>query len=163
MLDVFTVAFFGHRYIDYYRPVEEQVSKIIRTLIKEHEYVDFLVGRDGEFDQIVASEVRKIKHEVYNGNSSLIWVMPYVNAEYIQNKESFESYYDEVEICSESYSAYPKAAIQKRNRSMVDRSDLVFFYVTHPSGGAYQTMRYARRIGKKIINIADIIDGIIQL
>ena len=156
MLDIFTVAFFGRRYIDYDRPVEEQVSKIIRTLIKEHEYVDFLVGRDGEFDQIVASEVRKIKHEVYNGNSSLIWVMPYVKAEYIQNKESFESYYDEVEICPESCRAHPKAAIQIRNRSMVDRSDLIVCYVTHNSGGAYQTMKYAESIQKRVENIASL-------
>ena len=65
--------------------------------------------------------------------------------------------YDEVEICSESDGSHPKAAYQIRNRCMVDRSDLVIFYVTHNSGGAYQTMQYAKSIGKTIINIADLL------
>ena len=38
---------------------------------------------------------------------------------------------------------------------MVDRSDLVVFYVEHNSGGAYQTMRYAQEKEKRIINLAE--------
>jgi hypothetical protein len=157
MFDIFTVSFFGHRSIDRYREVEQEVSRIVRSLIRDHEYVDFLVGRDGDFDQIVTAEVRRIKRDVYDANSSLIWVMPYDKAEYKQNRESFDAYYDEVETCPESDGAYPKAAIQIRNRSMVDRSDLVAFYVTRQSGGAYQTMKYAESIGKVILNIASLI------
>jgi len=151
------VSFFGHRTVEDYRKVERQVSMMARSLIQEHEYVDFLVGRDGDFDQIVSSEVRRIKQEVFDANSSLILVLPYDRAEYTQNKESFESYYDEVEICPESDGSFPKAAIQIRNRSMVDRSDLVVFYVVHRSGGAFQTMKYAKSIGKEILNIASLI------
>lgn len=157
MFDIFTVSFFGHRSIDRYREVEQEVSRIVRSLIRDHEYVDFLVGRDGDFDQIVTAEVRRIKRDVYDANSSLIWVMPYDKAEYKQNRESFDAYYDEVETCPESDGAYPKAAIQIRNRSMVDRSDLVVFYVTHQSGGAFQTMKYAESIGKDMLNIASLI------
>lgn len=131
------------------------MSDLVRSLIREHDYVDFLVGRDGDFDQIVSSEIRRVKREEYKPNCSLIWVMPYVKAEYMQNQASFESYYDEVEICSESCRVHPKAAIQKRNRSMVDRSDLVVCYVTHNSGGAFQTMRYAECNGKALINISN--------
>lgn len=36
-----------------------------------------------------------------------------------------------------------KAAHQSRNRNMVDRSDLVVFYVEHEYGGTWQTMKYA--------------------
>lgn len=77
MLEVFTVSFFGHRTIENYREVEQQVSLIVRSLIQEHEYVEFLVGRDGDFDQIVSSEVRRVKQEVFDANSSLILVLPY--------------------------------------------------------------------------------------
>ena len=48
-----------------------------------------------------------------------------------------------------------KRAYQIRNRQMVDRSDLVVFYVEHNSGGAYQTMRYAQERGKQIVNLAE--------
>lgn len=156
MLDIFTVSFFGHREIDHYREVEGQVESLVLKLIEEKDYVDFLVGRNGEFDQIAATIVRRTK-DYYRGKSSLIWVMPYEMAEYRENKKAYDQYYDEVETCAESSGTYPKAAYQIRNRSMVDRSDLVFFYVTHHSGGAYQTMQYAKSIGKTIINIADLL------
>ena len=53
MLEIYTVAFFGHRYIDDILKVEEQLEDYIRKLLQEHEYVDFLVGRNGDFDQCV--------------------------------------------------------------------------------------------------------------
>ena len=43
MLEIFTVAFFGHRYIDNPFKVEELLEEQIRRLIDEKEYVDFLV------------------------------------------------------------------------------------------------------------------------
>ena len=39
---------------------------------------------------------------------------------------------------------------------MVDRSDLVVFNVEHESGGAFQTMKYARTQEKEIIYLADL-------
>lgn len=41
MLDIYTVAFFGHRYIDNLFKVEELLEEQIRKLINEKEYVDF--------------------------------------------------------------------------------------------------------------------------
>jgi len=38
---------------------------------------------------------------------------------------------------------------------MVDRSDLIVFYVERNSGGAYQTLRYAEKQEKAYINISD--------
>lgn len=152
-MEIYTVSFFGHRYIDNFYTVEQKVEEIIRKLIQEHEYVDFLVGRDGDFDQIVSSTIKRIKRDVCDCNSSLIWVMPYPKAEYSNNKENFEEYYDEIEVCYESCKAHPKSAIQIRNKYMVNRSDLVIFYVETTSGGAYQTMKYAERNGKKITKL----------
>lgn len=156
MLDIFTVSFFGHREVDHFRDVEKQMELLLFKLIEEKEYVDFLVGRNGDFDQIAASAVRRAK-EYFPAKSSLIWVMPYKMAEYRENMKAYDQYYDEVEICSESDGSHPKAAYQIRNRSMVDRSDLVIFYVTHTHGGAFQTMQYAKSIGKSCINISDLL------
>lgn len=46
-----------------------------------------------------------------------------------------------------------KAAIQKRNRWMVDQSDFVLSGIYRDFGGAYQTIRYAKRIGKTVIDL----------
>ena len=155
MLDTYTVTFTGHRCIDNILQVEMRLEQIIRELIQDHEYVEVLVGRDGEFDQIVSSTVIRMKKRSGNNNCALVWVMPYLNAEYENNTESFDNYYDEIEICEESSMAHPKSAFQIRNRSMVDRSDLVIFCVEHESGGAYQTLQYAQKQEKKIVNLAE--------
>lgn len=155
MLDTYTVTFIGHRYIDNMFRIESRLEDIIRDLIQEHEYVEFLVGRDGEFDQIVSSTVLRVKRQVGNKNSALVWVMPYPRAEYENNAESFDNYYDEIEVCEESSRAHFKGAIQIRNRHMVDRASLLICYVEHESGGAYQTLQYAKKQEKKIINLAE--------
>ena len=77
----------------------------------------------------------------------------YNSSDYIKNQKSYDSYYDSVEVCVQSANAHPKSAIQIRNRSMVDRSDLCVFCVTHKSGGAYQTLRYAEKADANIINL----------
>lgn len=158
MLDIFTVTFIGHRYIDRFSFIEEKVEELVRELITTKEYVDFLVGRDGEFDQIVSSTVLRVKRNVFDANSTLTWVMPYETAEYRDNEESFHEYYDEVEICAESAMGHFKGAIQKRNRHMVDRADLLICFVEKEEGGAYQTMQYALKSGKKVINIFDMME-----
>ncbi len=153
MLDIFTVSFFGHRQIDEARQVVEQLDELVRRFIREKEYVDFLVGRNGEFDQYAASAGRLAKKDIDDANSSLILVLPYMTAEYANNKESFEKYYDEVEIFS---SGHFKSAFQTRNRSMVDRSDLVVLCIDRSEGGAYQTARYTKSAGKDYLNIGSL-------
>lgn len=76
-------------------------------------------------------------------------------AEYRDNEKEYLNYYDEVEVCAESSEAHSKFAIQVRNRSIVDRSDLMICYIQHKSGGAYATIHYAEKQGKKIVNLAD--------
>lgn len=153
MLEIFTVAFFGHRYIDDILKVEELLEEQIRKLIKEKEYVDFLVGRNGEFDQCVSSSVLRVRKRHRDDNSALVLVLPYPTAEYLNNESSFHDYYTNVEISCAAAKAHPKAAIQIRNREMVDMADLVICYVEHPEGGAYKTMKYALKHGKPVINL----------
>lgn len=96
-----------------------------------------------------------MKRAIRDDNSSLTWVLPYPTAELENNHEDYENYYDNIEICEESCNANFKGAIQMRNKSMVDRADLVVCFIDHSSGGAYQTVKYAEKQNKKIINIAD--------
>lgn len=153
MFSVYTVCFFGHRYIDDFRTVGQRIEWLLDKLLNEHEYIEFLVGRDGEFDQLVTAAIFRCKKRLDSANCSVTWVMPYLKSDYIKNRESYDNYYDFVEVCDQSAKAHPKSAIQIRNRSVVERSDLCVFCVTHKSGGAYQTLRYAKKSSSNIVNL----------
>lgn len=153
-MEQYTAAFFGHRYIDDITFLEERMDKIIKALMYEKPFVTFLVGRNGEFDQIASSAVLRCRRRYCDDNTSLVLVLPYVTAELRNNQESFDAYYDHIEVSHAASQAHPKSAIQIRNREMVDRADLILCYVTQERGGAFQTIRYAKQQGKKIINLA---------
>ena len=161
-MNIYTVSFFGHRHLSDQFAIEGRLDAILRDLINSKEYVEFLVGRDGDFDQLVSSAIIRAKEKYAYGNVSHILVLPYERADYRDNKECFEQYYDEVQICAESQDAYPKAAIGIRNRAMVDRSDMVICYVKHRSGGAFAAVSYAEKQRKMIINLVECgdIDGL---
>ncbi len=154
-MDIYTVSFFGHREVERALEIESRLDQLLHYLITQKQYIEFLVGRDGEFDLLAASAIRRAVKQYGYGNTSLILVLPYMKAEYRDNEQSYISYYDEVEICSESSDAHYKSAIQVRNRCMVDRSDLVVCCIQHKSGGAYKTMQYAKKQGKQVRNLAD--------
>ncbi len=158
MLNIFTVAFFGHRYVDNIIKIENLLEEQIRKLIDENEYVDFLVGRNGDFDQCVSSSVLRVRKKYRDDNSSLVLVLPYPTAEYLNNEEYYHDYYTDVEISQVASVAHPKSAIQIRNREMVDRADLIICCIEHEKGGAWQTVQYAMKQGKTVINLADEID-----
>ena len=154
-MDIYTVSFFGHREVERAAEIESKLNKLLHYLITQKEYVEFLIGRDGEFDLLTVSSIRRAVKQYGYGNTSIILVLPYMKAEYRDNEQNYLSYYDEVEICSESSDAHYKSAIQVRNRYMVDRSDLVVCCIQHKSGGAYRTMQYAKKQGKQVRNLAD--------
>ena len=153
ILKIYTVSFFGHRQAERFSIIEEQLVRLITELIDSNEYVEFLVGRNGDFDQIVSSSIRRVKKTYRDNNCCHTLVLPYESAEYRDNAGSFNEYYDSVEIFNGSGNTHFKAAIQKRNKMMVDRSDLVVFYLEHEYGGAFQTYKYAVKQNKKIIKL----------
>ena len=88
-------------------------------------------------------------------NSALVLVLPYLTAEYLNNENYFHDYYTDIEISHVASVAHPKSAIQIRNREMVDRANLIICYIEHEKGGAWQTVEYAIKQGKTVINLAD--------
>lgn len=154
MNDKLIVSLFGHRIIEYYNTVESKLYELLRIIMqRENREIEFLVGRNGDFDLMAASVVRKLKKETGKDNAFLTLVLPYETAELRNNTESFESYYDSIEICEASANQNFKYAIVARNRDMIDRSDLVVVYVKNESGGAYQSLKYAEKNQKRIINL----------
>ena len=85
-MNLYAVSFFGHRQIDNVFVIEQRLEMMIRKLLVSKEYVEFLVGRDGEFDQLVASTVRRCKRAIRDDNSALVLVLPYATAEYRNNE-----------------------------------------------------------------------------
>jgi len=156
VLNTFTVSFFGHRMIDNALEIENRLEQLVQTLLREQEYIEFLVGRDGEFDQIVSSIIRRCKRTIRDDNSAHVWVLPYPTADFRDNEDAYREYYDEIEICSTSAGGHFKGAYQTRNREMVDRSNLAVFCIQHESGGAWQTMKYAKKQGISCINLNDL-------
>ena len=154
-MDIYTVSFFGHRLVERASEIQVRLEILLHDLITQKEYVEFLIGRDGEFDLLAASSIRRAVKQYGYGNTSIILVLPYMKAEYRDNEQSYLDYYDEVEICADSSEVHYKSAIQVRNRCMVDRSDLVVCCIQHKSGGAYRTMQYAKKQGKQVRNLAD--------
>ncbi len=152
-MEIYTVSFFGHREIENALEVERRLEAEITELIQTKQYIEFLVGREGEFDILAASVVRRVKKQMDYGNCSLIWVMPYMKAEFRDNEKVFLEYYDDVEICEQSAKTHFKSAMQIRNKTMVDRSDLIICCIQHKSGGAYKTVQYAEKQNKDILNI----------
>lgn len=113
------------------------------------------MGHNGDFDTLASSVIRREISSNDYGNASLILVLPYQTAEYLNNADSFKAYYNEVELCEKSADAHFRAAIQIRNRYMIDRSDLVVCYVERTVGGAYSSaLRYAEKNKIPYINLA---------
>lgn len=151
-MEVYTVSFFGHRRLYDSIRIEERLEQYVRELLQTKQYVEFLVGKDGEFDILAAAVIHRCKRLYRNDNSSLVLVLPYMRADLRDNEESYREYFDEIEVFS---GTHYKAAFRQRNQSLVDRSDLVVFAVNKNEGGAYSTMQYATAKGGNIINLYD--------
>ena len=150
MDEIFRVALFGHRYLDSLRIIEDRLTPIIKDLIWKKQFVEFYIGRNGEFDEFAASVLKRVRIDVDLSNTALILVLPYNSAKI----EDYEKYYDEITIPDVLWNLHPKGAIKKKNEWMVEQADLVIGYVEREEGGAYTALKYAKKLDKEIINIA---------
>ena len=56
-MEIYRIAFIGHREIYGHYLLEDQIEQIARDKLYEKEYVEFFVGRNGDFDISVASAI----------------------------------------------------------------------------------------------------------
>lgn len=148
-MEIYRVSFIGHREVEDFFFVEEQVYSIVRELMTTKEYVEFYVGRNGEFDILVASVIKRAKREIGGHNSSLILVIPYP----VAKMELYENFYDEVEYPKELYKTHYKSSITKRNEWLVENSDMLVAYVVRNYGGAAHCLYKAIERGIEIRRI----------
>lgn len=147
MLDICRISLFGHRNLEEYNAVEKGINAVLSELLYTEQCVEIYIGRNGEFDIFAASVIKRFQKMTDDKKCEMTLVLPYS----VKDIEDFQRYYDNVTI---PVKAHPKAAITSRNRWMVENSDLVLVYVTKFCGGAYEAMRYAEKLKKRIINLA---------
>ena len=153
-MNIYTVSLFGHRSLLNPLSAESNLEREVYQILKNHGYVNFLIGRTGEFDLMAALTIRRVMKAYSRINGTLTLVLPYQNSSVENHKDSFLNLYDEIEICRCSSDAYYKSAFQARNQNMVDRSNLVLCCIERQSGGAYKTIQYAQKQKCQIINLA---------
>ena len=139
------VTFCGHREVTNPAEVREWLYRQVAELLRTGARV-FLLGGYGEFDRMAAAVVWELKSD-YPGVQSIL-VLPY------PDKKADTHNYD----CTE----YPplekvprRYTISHRNRYMVEQADVVVAYVGHSWGGAAQTLKFAQRRNKKVIQYSD--------
>ena len=140
-------SFFGHR--DVFVDLSDELKSAVEKAITEFGITIFYVGENGDFDRMAAGAVRSSKRRY--PNIKLILVLPYFTNRLNEYKKIYESDFDSIYIPSELADVHPKGAITKRNKIMVDESDLVICYITREHGGAYTSVKYAKK--KKIPTI----------
>ena len=145
-MNVFTVSLFGHRELEDIHQIRAQLYPIIKKLLQSKNYISFLIGRNGAFDEYAASLIKQAQKEFGKENNDMSLVLPYA----IANLEYYEKYYDSIILPEVVYNAHPKAAITLKNRWMIEKSDLIIVYSSHNKGGSYAALRYAQKLNKKI-------------
>ena len=79
--EIYRVSMIGHRVVEDYG-VEEKLYELFRELLRTKEYVEFYLGRNGDFDILAASVIKRLQENYRNDNSALILVLPYLVSEY---------------------------------------------------------------------------------
>lgn len=129
-------AFFGHR--DILCDISQSLEQAIRTAITVHGVTAFWVGGYGAFDSCATGIVRRLKKEF--PHISLHLILAYLPTE----KDPLADTYDST-IYPEGLELVPKRfAISRRNRWIVEYSDMIIAYVNHRYGGAYEAYKRAK-------------------
>ncbi len=141
--DKIVCCFIGHRMIPESEPVMEQVENWIQLLLAMEKPLRFLNGGMGYFDKICCDTVAKYK-KLYPQREIEHWlVIPYMTSNLQADKKNLQGIYDKIIQPTFPEGMPRQTALPARNHWMVDQSDYALAYVTHPSGGAYQTFSYA--------------------
>ncbi len=146
-MNTYTISFFGHRVLYDLTRIDTQLFPLLKDLIQTKSYFSFLIGRQGEFDIYVASVIKRIQRESGKENNELTLVLPYA----VADLPFYESYYDSIIIPECLQGAHPKSAITRKNRWMIEQSDLVIVLVDKETGGAYTALKYAKQRNKTVI------------
>jgi len=144
--------FIGHR------EANESIYPILRSAIEthiaQHNVEEFIVGQYGAFDRLVRKALVEAKQK--HPDIRLVLLTPYHTAE---RKIELPKGFDDI-LYPEGLEKVPRRyAIVRANRYMIDLSDYLIAYVTHPASNAHNLFEYAKKRAEKcIFNIQNIGD-----
>lgn len=134
-------TFFEHR--DCYGLAGEQLCSAIEELIQQG--VDtFYVGNQGQFDALVYGCLKRLRDRF--PQIRICVVLAYLPVEKGRLPELPDTMYPQIE-------GHPRFAIERRNRYMIEHSDICLCYVNRTYGGAYKFASLAKRLGLRVINL----------
>ncbi len=164
MFETYTVALFGNRHMTNGLAAEARLEQTLSEIIPAHAHTTLLLGRNGDFDLLASSVIRRLQSRMGKERCTHVLVLPYPTKELRENAAAFAAYYDEIRIDTKAQTAHFKTAITIRNRRMIEEADLVVVWAEHP-GGADNAYRYAQKHQIAAVNLAiqKITDGITKL
>ena len=150
-----TCSVFGHSTIEITKELEDKLFETFEDLIKQG-YENFYFGGFGMFDELchkIISELKPTYHHIkrifclsdprhLRINKRPKWLMNKDYEEFIYLDLEFDWWYQR---------------IYYRNCAMIDKSDIIIFYVEKSeNSGAYKALKYAKQKQKTFINVAQI-------
>ncbi len=161
---------FGHRKVEEREKLKKRVYFLAEKLVTEEGVTHFLFGSKSDFDKLCLEAITELKQS-YPQIQRI-----YVRAEFPYIDQSYENYL----LKSYDHSYYPesllgagRASYVKRNREMIDKSDVCLVYYKEdyqppmrknskrdllfhqPKSGTALAFSYAVTEGKKILNLAE--------
>lgn len=160
-----TCAFTGHRsqklkFLN--KPNDERCMRLKERLNEAVEYViscngvtKFLSGMALGVDMLAAEVVLELRES--NPQLTLECVLPCADQSIKWSKKERDRYEKILSLCDKIVTlqeAYTSDCMQKRNRYMVDKADIIIaVWDKHINGGTAKTVEYARSINKPVIII----------
>ena len=144
-----TCVFFGHRDIDY-RKDREKLKQTIVVLIENEGFTQFYSGGRGAFDRICAETIAELKVSYPHIKNTLVFsYLPPTNEGFTLPSVYTDSVYLLERRVPQRY------AVLETNKLMVGKADCLVVGIMKEWGGAWQAVEYAKRKGKRIINICE--------
>ena len=145
-------AFTGHRKLAGTDFDELLLGRVVTNLVKNG-VKRFLCGMAVGFDMKAAQTVIALKMTY---DIELVACLPCANqSERFSAKNKI--LYDEILACCDEVvvleEEYTQGCMHRRDRYMVDNSDIIVCFLRKKSGGTYYTVNYAKEANKKIIEV----------
>ena len=148
------ITFIGHRNLKKTKELLGLIEKSIVDNIDNSGKNIIYCGEYGDFDEMCREISQKIKRSFEN--IEIVFISPYFTlSQQIKIREFVESGVYDSAMYPELENVPLKFAINYRNQWMIERADLIIAYVDREYGGAYNSLRFAERKGKRIINLAE--------
>jgi len=147
-----TCSMFGHH--DAPSSIAAGLNAMLEYLIEEEHIEKILVGNQGSFDRIA---FRVLTEAVI---PKFWWVDYRVVLAYLPSVRPLDPIYHPAETIypEDLEKVPPRFAISRRNRWMVDQSDVVLVYCRYSTGGTASIAEYAEKKGKRLFYLNNFLD-----